>query len=400
MRFWFFCCLFTIPYGFLFAEEPQSYCSMDRVCVEFVSNSRGVDVYFHNKIATKQTDTSISVSAVLVNMKSSKPLPLIAVLRGNRKVKLFQLKTISKKKKISYKIQYKWILGNFLSKHNFRYIYDLPFDSKLKVRVSQSYFGQKSHTGDNRYSIDFGLKEDDYILAARPGLVIDTQDKNIEGGLDPKFKESANYIKIQHDDGTIAEYAHLRYRGVLVKIGQRVTIGTVIGHSGNTGYSEGPHLHFEVYQPTKTLRKKTIPTKFRTQVSESETLSEGALLWKREMGSPIEKKIVDVDGTFICDRLDGITQEGCKQTSFSKLSPIYLLIPILRPDVYKFQLQLQKKETAIRYEYTWDSKKEDWISSFMIPIQDFQDPVDGEWVLSVWSNGILQKKIEFQLTSI
>lgn len=51
-----------------------------------------------------------------------------------------------------------------------------------------------------------------------------------------------------------------------------------------------------------------------------------------------------MDGTFICDRLDGITQEGCKQTSFSKLSPIYLLIPILRPDVYKFQLQLQKKK--------------------------------------------------------
>ncbi|TGL59964.1 M23 family metallopeptidase [Leptospira jelokensis] len=399
MRFW-FCCFFMIPFGFLFAEEPQSYCSMERVCVEFVSTLNGVDVYFHNKIATKHTDTSLSVSAVMVNMKSNKPLPLLAVLRGNRKVKLFQLKTISKKKKISYKIQYKWILGNFLSKHNSSYIYDLPFDSKLKVRVSQSYFGQKSHTGDNRYSIDFGLQEDELILAARPGLVIDTQDKNIEGGLDPKFKESANYIKVLHDDGTIAEYAHLRYRGVLVKIGQKVSLGTVLGHSGNTGYSEGPHLHFEVYQPTKSLRKKTIPTKFRTQVFEAETLTEGALLWKREFGSPIEKKVLDAEGTFICDRLDVITEESCKQTSFSKLSPIYVLVPILRPDVHKFQLQLQKKESAIRYEYAWETKKEDWISTFMIPIQDFQDPVDGEWVLSIWSNGNLQKKIEFQLTSL
>ncbi|TGL56166.1 M23 family metallopeptidase [Leptospira kemamanensis] len=400
MRIWVFWCLLSFPLGMLSAEEPLSYCSMNRVCVEFVPKRNAVDVYFQNKIATNQTETSILVSAVVANMKSSVPLPLLTVLQGKKRKKLFQLHPIHPKKKVSYKIQYKWILGNYLSKHNSNYIYELPFDSKLKVRVFQSYFGKKSHTGDNRYSIDFGLKEDELITAARPGIVIDTEEKNIEGGFDLKFKQSANFVKILHDDGTVAEYAHLRYMGVLVKIGQKVGVGTVLGHAGSTGYSEGPHLHFEVYKPTKTLRKKTIPTKFRTQMSDAELIQEGDLLWRRESGITVEKKVMDVDGTFICDQIDSVTDDSCKQTSFSNLSPIYIIMPLLRPDVYSFQLQLQKKESSIRYEYTWETKKEDWISSFMIPFQDFQEPLDGEWVLSIWSNGILQKKIEFQLTSL
>jgi murein DD-endopeptidase MepM/ murein hydrolase activator NlpD len=51
---------------------------------------------------------------------------------------------------------------------------------------------------------------------------------------------------VLHDDGSMALYAHLREGGVLVRAGERVTLGQMIGYSGSTGYSSGPHLHFAV----------------------------------------------------------------------------------------------------------------------------------------------------------
>ncbi|MCW7461668.1 M23 family metallopeptidase [Leptospira limi] len=400
MRFGLFSIVVLLPLGLLIANEPLSYCSMNRVCVDFEPNRNGVDVFFQNKIATNVTETSISVNALYKNMKSSVPLPLVTILKGKKRIKLFHLKTINRRKKISYKIHYKWILGNYHVSHNSGYVYELPFDSKLKVRVFQAYHGKKSHSGDNRYSIDFGLKEDDMIMAARPGIVIDTEEKNNEGGFDPKYKQSANFVKILHDDGTIAEYAHLRYMGVVVKRGQHVEIGTFLGYAGSTGYSEGPHLHFEVYQPTNTLRKKTIPTKFKTQISDGEILSEGSLVWRRESGIPLEKKLVDPEGIYLCENSEVNEVSLCNQNIFSKLKPIFITLPILRPDLYTFQLYLRKKDSNILYEYTWDSKKEDWWTSFMIPIQEFQEPLDGEWNLTVSVNHITQKKMEFQITSL
>lgn len=54
-----------------------------------------------------------------------------------------------------------------------------------------------------------------------------------------------NWILVKHDNGLAATFAHLSV--ISVKEGQRVAQGQVIGYSGNTGYSTGPHLHISVY---------------------------------------------------------------------------------------------------------------------------------------------------------
>jgi len=52
------------------------------------------------------------------------------------------------------------------------------------------------------------------------------------------------YLLIEHDNGLSTLYAHLSR--VAVREGERVTRGQEVAYTGNTGYSTGPHLHFEV----------------------------------------------------------------------------------------------------------------------------------------------------------
>lgn len=68
-------------------------------------------------------------------------------------------------------------------------------------------------------------------------------------------------IEVSHkSNDMISRYAHLSK--ITVKPGQRVARGQIIGYSGNTGLSTGPHLHFELFQhgqvvdPSKMLGKQ------------------------------------------------------------------------------------------------------------------------------------------------
>lgn len=73
-------------------------------------------------------------------------------------------------------------------------------------------------------------------------LVRATADANVvEAGEDPEY---GTFVLLQHTDDYQSMYGHLSR--FLVRPGQRVTAGEVIGLSGNTGNSSAPHLHFEI----------------------------------------------------------------------------------------------------------------------------------------------------------
>ena len=59
-----------------------------------------------------------------------------------------------------------------------------------------------------------------------------------------------NYVIIDHGGGYMTLYAHMKTRGV--SEGDTVNRGDVIGYVGSTGYSTGPHLHFEIIKDGKT----------------------------------------------------------------------------------------------------------------------------------------------------
>jgi murein DD-endopeptidase MepM/ murein hydrolase activator NlpD len=60
-----------------------------------------------------------------------------------------------------------------------------------------------------------------------------------------------NLVTVRHDNGFETRYAHLS--AVTVKAGDRVEAGQQLGNVGTTGYSTGPHLHFELRHDGKTM---------------------------------------------------------------------------------------------------------------------------------------------------
>lgn len=125
-----------------------------------------------------------------------------------------------------------------------------PFPKGKKYKIIQAYNGSFSHNNKmSRYAIDFSLAVGDTICAAQDGLVVSVLQENTIGGNHPKYRDFGNYITIYHPDGYLTQYAHIKPNGSLVKTGDQVSKGQAIGLSGVTGYTSGPHLHFNVVKP-------------------------------------------------------------------------------------------------------------------------------------------------------
>jgi len=101
--------------------------------------------------------------------------------------------------------------------------------------VITSGFGPR--WGSFHPGIDIGVPEGTPIKAAASGTVVLLQSEAESGGY-------GNYTCIDHGGGLSTCYAH--QTEFATSLGASVSQGEVIGYVGNTGYSTGPHLHFEV----------------------------------------------------------------------------------------------------------------------------------------------------------
>ena len=89
------------------------------------------------------------------------------------------------------------------------------------------------HAGREHGGIDFAAAMNEPVYAVDKGKVVSA---GYNGGY-------GQMVKIKHPDGHYTAYAHLNK--INVKKGQQVEAGKRIGAVGSTGYSTGPHLHFE-----------------------------------------------------------------------------------------------------------------------------------------------------------
>ncbi len=145
-----------------------------------------------------------------------------------------------------------WFGRSSFTTYDSLYNYGLPFLKGKRYKVMQGQNTNHTHQGDfSRYAIDFKMNIGQTICAIRDGLVVRVKEQFKKGGPSKKYRPYGNLIIIYHEDGTFAQYVHLKYEGSIVEVGDTVKKGQPIGYSGNTGQSSGPHLHFAVYKPTK-----------------------------------------------------------------------------------------------------------------------------------------------------
>lgn len=154
-----------------------------------------------------------------------------------------------------YESQLKYILD--ASKLPKKGVLSWPLDS---IYITSS-FG--SRWGSVHNGLDLRAAVGTPVKAAADGVVAGTGDTDATcaGASFGKF------ILIKYDNGLASTYGHLSL--IKVSKGQKVTRGQIVGYSGNTGYSTGPHLHIGIYPKdavdVKTLPSKSCPGKTLTQ---------------------------------------------------------------------------------------------------------------------------------------
>lgn len=224
----------------------------------------------------------------LINMEPDAELPYGVQLEpGSQGVELFTLSPTARQGRIGYSVSYSYARGNpETADHDDGFRYLVPFAHGDKRRLSQGFGGRFSHYGENEYAIDFEMPEGTPVFAAREGIVAEVKEDSRVGGTSASYSDDANYILVMHDDGSFANYVHLRYGGAEVESGDRVSAGALIGYSGNTGRSSGPHLHFDVRIPTREGRMQSIPFLLRGADGEALAPEEGRFYYAYHPGGP------------------------------------------------------------------------------------------------------------------
>lgn len=138
-------------------------------------------------------------------------------------------------------------------------LFRLPFPAGVSYAIFQGNDQGPSHADVwNKYAYDFSpMAIGSDVCASADGVVTYIREDTKGPTNDPADN---NEVAILHADETVAVYCHLQKDGALVDVGQRVFAGDLIGKSGDTGKSGGPHLHWCLKQGHRL--GPAIPSKF------------------------------------------------------------------------------------------------------------------------------------------
>ncbi|MCA9710828.1 MAG: peptidoglycan DD-metalloendopeptidase family protein [Myxococcales bacterium] len=119
-----------------------------------------------------------------------------------------------------------------------------------------------SHTGTSSWAWDFALQEGEEIWAASAGVVTHLRMSMTDGGCSSTYSGDANYITVDHGDGTSIVYLHMLPNSSPLAVGDAVEVGDLVARVGATGYACGAHLHMQVQQTCGAYYCQSVPGTF------------------------------------------------------------------------------------------------------------------------------------------
>jgi MYXO-CTERM domain-containing protein len=141
-------------------------------------------------------------------------------------------------------------------------VLEVPWACGETYSCTQGNGGQASHMGHARYAWDFGMPLGTEIVAAHGGRVLSIEMGSRVGGCSHVYANDANYVLIDHQDGSAGLYLHVEGDSSDLEVGDPVAAGDVIARVGQTGWSCGPHLHFQVQEICGSWWCQSVPAEF------------------------------------------------------------------------------------------------------------------------------------------
>jgi len=120
------------------------------------------------------------------------------------------------------------------------------FGNTTFATANPQVYGGKGHNG-----VDFRASIGTPVRSSLSGVVTGVYNTDLVRGCYSYGK----WVMVKHENGLSTLYAHLSLQSV--SVGQNVSTGQIVGYSGNTGYTTGPHLHYGVYA-TQGMEIKTL----------------------------------------------------------------------------------------------------------------------------------------------
>jgi len=140
--------------------------------------------------------------------------------------------------------------------------YILPFPPGKSYVLSQTCCNPDGGHS-NQLAYDFAVYMGDTVCCMRSGIVKELREDQPDNGGEITASNH-NYIMIEHDDGTVAFYAHLMQNEVFVDVGSHAEQGQKIARSGNSGNTLNfPHLHVGLYESYPPVETYDLPIIFK-----------------------------------------------------------------------------------------------------------------------------------------
>lgn len=231
------------------------------ICVEAEQTDTGVTLYGQNNFALLPVTLTLDVTVQNLQRIAGSQDPIVLPAGDRRALISYTTKKLAPWR---YDYKFEWSRGDINARHDPAQVYQLPYASGQSFTIVQGCNGSFTHQGKQRFALDFDFPEGTPVLAARAGQVVDLRSDSRRGGPTPEFQNDANFIYIEHEDGTLGNYVHFQPAGVVVVLGEWVEAGDLLGYSGNTGWSTGPHLHFSVDIGGPGLESQSLPITLQT----------------------------------------------------------------------------------------------------------------------------------------